>query len=78
MPVEWLITAVSFIYQLEGGDTAEMNGRERILSIKLIEKEKAHPDFVSTIGIKTSMTVNSNEENNDKKGEPYYVMEAAD
>ena len=35
-----------------------MRVKERILSIKLINRNKTHPDFVNEIGVTTEMVVN--------------------
>ena len=54
-----------------------MSVKERILSIRLINRNKTHTDFVKEIGVTTAMVVNN--ENNlikDKKeGEHNYGME---
>lgn len=57
-----------------------MNIKERILSIRLINRNEIHPDFVDEIGVTTEMVVN--EEKNTKRfneeGEHNYVMEITD
>lgn len=57
-----------------------MNIKERILSIRLINRNEIHPDFVEEIGVTTAMVVN--EEKNTKRfneeGEHNYGMEITD
>lgn len=57
-----------------------MNIKERILSIKLINRNMTHPDFLNEIGVTTATVVK--EEKNSKmlneKGEHNYVMEITD
>lgn len=57
-----------------------MSVKERILSIKLINRSKTHPDFVNEIGVTTTMVVNK-EKNTIKvnqEGEQNYGMEITD
>lgn len=57
-----------------------MSVKERILSIKLINRKKTHPDFVNEIGVTTAMVVNNekNTINVEQEGEKNYGMEITD
>lgn len=57
-----------------------MRVKERILSIKLINRNKTHPDFVNEIGVTTAMVVNEekNTINVNQEGENNYGMEITD
>ena len=53
-----------------------MSVKVRILSIKLINRNKTHPDFVKEIGVTTTMV--NNEKNlikDEQEGEHNYGME---
>ena len=57
-----------------------MSVKERILSIKLINRNKTHPDFVNEIGVTTAMVENKKERTIkvDQEGEQNYGMEITD
>lgn len=57
-----------------------MSVKERILSIKLINRNKTYPDFVNEIGVTTAMVENKEERTIkvDQEGEQKYGMEITD
>ena len=57
-----------------------MNIKERILSMRLINRNKTHPKFVDEIGVTTSMVVNVEKHSKkfNKEGEHVYDMEITD
>ncbi len=57
-----------------------MNIKERILSMRLINRNKTHPNFVDEIGVTTSMVVNVEKHSKkfNKEGEHAYDMEITD